>query len=93
MKWLFIFLLANLLACAEEPTGDVQFRFKKKEAAFYYAEYKFTHSDAEDVDIAVRIEYQGSKLLSMDFKNITMDDPVEKDITLSKSGSVYNGDN
>ena len=91
MKWLFIFLLANLLACAEGPTGEVQFRYQKKSATFFHAEYKFTHSDNDGIDAAVRIEVQGSKLLSMKLRDLTnMDDPLAE-MTLSKSGSAYMG--
>ena len=92
MRLLFILLFANLLACMAEPAGEVQFRYNKKASTtptFFHAKYLFTHDDVDDVEAAVRIEHSGSSLISMELKNITMNDPVEK-IALSGSDGYYN---
>ena len=89
---IFVLLgMGLLLGCNEGPDGEAKLFIKKKASAFYYAEYKFTHSDYEDVSAAVRIEYQGSVLKNMQIKDLSNTATPLEEMDLSKNGSMYNG--
>ena len=64
----------------------------KKSASYYHAQYRFTHANYDDVDVAVRIAHNAGVLSSLQAKDLTppATAPVEN-ITLNASGGAFVG--
>ena len=93
MKILSIFLFASLFACNFQVEGDASAKFAiKKKQSHYYAQYKFTHVDYDDVEVAVRIEVSADKPSKMEVKELTppANSPVEI-VMLQASGTAFVG--
>ena len=93
MKIVSIFLFASLFACNFQVEGDASAKFAiKKKQSHYYAQYKFTHVDYDDVEVAVRIEVSADKPSKMEVKELTppANSPVEI-VMLQASGTAFVG--
>ena len=86
----------SLLACSplENEHAEAKFAVSEVRAAssYYHAQYRFSHADYEDVDIAVRIKISSGNPSEMEVKDLTQpaSEPVET-VTLSASGADFVG--
>ena len=91
MKIQAILVSACLVSCSLQMGDDAEAKFRiKKKLSHYHAQYRFTHADYEDVDVAVRIEVKGNKPSMLEVKDLNANDPVES-VTLTASGDDFVG--
>ena len=96
MKWLTLYVFAGIMACGFEPDENSQSLFairKKAETTrHHYAEYKFTHPDYHDVDVAVQIKTVKGVPTAMQVKDTNYGGPVEQLVLVSSDDdATFNG--